>query len=123
MKRAKEKEKIAYCGINCSTCPAYVATQKQQEKVKIRIAKLWSDQENAYDACEITCKGCREPWGEKFRHCMECQVRACARLKLFTTCAECDDYPCKKLNELYQTLDEKISRINLDELRCNYKAS
>lgn len=122
MKRASEKERISYCGINCSTCPAYVATQKEQEPVKIRIAKLWSDQDYQYDACEITCKGCREPWGKKFRHCQDCEVRACARKKLYTTCAECADYPCQKLISLYQTLDEKIIRIDLDDLRRNNQA-
>ncbi len=119
MERIQEKDKIAYCGVNCSTCPAYVATQKDQEIVRIKIAELWSDKENKYDACEITCKGCHEPWGKKFRHCAECQVRACARKKLYATCAECSEYPCSKLNDLLQTLDEKIARINLDELRRN----
>ncbi|MDM8159833.1 DUF3795 domain-containing protein [Labilibaculum sp. K2S] len=122
MRRDQEKDKIAYCGVNCSTCPAYVATQKDQDNVRIKIAKLWSDQENQYDACEITCKGCHEPWGKKFRHCAECQVRACARKKFYSTCAECSEYPCSKLNDLLQTLDEKISRIDLDELRRNNKA-
>ncbi len=122
MRRIQEKDKIAYCGVNCSTCPAYVATQKNQKVVRIKIAELWSDKENQYEACEITCKGCQEPWGKKFRHCTECKVRACARKKLHTTCAECSEYPCNILNELLQTLDEKIVRIDLDEIRCNNKA-
>ncbi|MBI9058868.1 MAG: DUF3795 domain-containing protein [Labilibaculum sp.] len=122
MRRIQEKERIAYCGINCSTCPAYVATQKGQENVRIRIAKLWSDKDYQYDACEITCKGCHEPWGKKFRHCQECQVRACAREKLYDTCAECADYPCNKLEDLFQTLDKKITRINLDNLNRQNKA-
>jgi hypothetical protein len=119
MGRIQKNDKIAYCGVNCSTCPAYVATKKNQAIVRIKIAELWSDKENKYEACEITCKGCHEPWGKKFRHCAECQVRDCARKKSYTTCAECPEYPCSKLNDLLQTLDEKISRINLDELKCS----
>ncbi len=122
MRRIQEKERIAYCGINCSTCPAYVATQKEQDSVRIKIAELWSDKDHHYEACEITCKGCHEPWGKKFRHCKECQVRACAREKLYDTCAECSDYPCNKLEDLFQTLDKKISRINLDLLKHKNKA-
>ncbi|PKQ62230.1 hypothetical protein BZG02_13000 [Labilibaculum filiforme] len=116
------KERIAYCGVNCSNCPAYVATLKGQENVRIKIAALWSDKENQYDACEISCKGCHEPWGKKFRHCAECKVRACARKKLIATCAECSEYPCNQLKELLETLNNKIVRANLDELRCNNKA-
>ncbi|MDQ2177267.1 DUF3795 domain-containing protein [Marinifilum sp. D714] len=122
MNRIQDKDRIAYCGVNCSTCPAYVATQRQQEKVKVRIAKLWSDEDYKYEACEITCKGCHEPWGKKFRHCAECAVRECARQKLYDTCAECNEYPCNKLIDLHQTLDKKIARINLDDIRQNYKA-
>lgn len=122
MKKNQEKERLSYCGINCSTCPAYVATQKDQENVKIKIAKLWSDKDHQYEACEISCKGCHEPWGKKFRHCQECEVRACARGKLYATCAECPDYPCNKLEHLLNTLDKKIARRNLDELRSNKQA-
>ncbi len=122
MRRIQEKERIAYCGINCSTCPAYVATQKEQESVRVKIAELWSDKDHHYDASEITCKGCHEPWGKKFRHCQECKVRACAREKLYATCAECADYPCNKLEDLFETLDKKISRANLDLLKHQNKA-
>ncbi len=122
MHKTQDKDRIAYCGVNCSTCPAYVATQKQQEKVRVKIAKLWSDKDHTYEASEITCKGCHEPWGQKFRHCQECAVRACARKRLYATCAECNEYPCSKLNDLHQTLDKKIARINLNDLRCNNKA-
>lgn len=117
MIKSTNRDRIAYCGVNCSTCPAFVATQKKQEQVRIRIAKLWSDEDHQYKACEITCKGCHEPWGKKFRHCQECEVRECARQKLFDTCAECNQYPCKKLLNLFDTLDEKISRIDLNTLR------
>lgn len=115
MKKSANKQRIAYCGINCSTCPAFVATQKQQEKVRMRIAKLWSDQEHEYQACEITCKGCHEPWGKKFRHCQDCEVRECARVKLLDTCADCNEYPCEKLLSLHKSLDPKILRIDLNE--------
>jgi hypothetical protein len=113
----KRKKRISYCGIDCSICPVYVATEKRQKKAQIRIAKLWSDQETHYESCEISCKGCHEPWGKKFRHCAECEVRACARKKLYTTCADCPEYPCEKLNNLYANLDKKIVRINLDTLK------
>ncbi|WP_372751480.1 DUF3795 domain-containing protein [Labilibaculum sp.] len=121
MKKIKKKNRIAYCGIDCSKCPAYVATEKEQKNVRIKIAKLWSDRENHYESCEISCKGCREPWGKKFRHCANCEVRECARKKLYTSCADCPQYPCTKLNDLLQSLDEKIVRINLDELKCKHK--
>ena len=33
-----------YCGLDCSQCEAYLATQKNDDAERSRIAKAWSDQ-------------------------------------------------------------------------------
>ncbi|MFA8433349.1 MAG: DUF3795 domain-containing protein [Marinifilaceae bacterium] len=120
MKRTRRNEKISYCGIICSTCPAYVASRRNHQKAQVRIAQLWSNEDYTYDACEISCKGCNEAWGKKFKQCSDCQVRECARKKLYKTCGECKEYPCEQLKQLYQKLDKKIVRIDLSTLSPNH---
>ncbi|MCF7886496.1 MAG: DUF3795 domain-containing protein, partial [Candidatus Marinimicrobia bacterium] len=36
---------LAYCGIKCQDCPAFIATKDKDQKEKIRIAKEWSTEE------------------------------------------------------------------------------
>ena len=33
---------IAYCGLNCSNCGTYLATQNNDNAKKIEVAKEWS---------------------------------------------------------------------------------
>ena len=50
---------VAYCGIMCSKCPVYLATQADDDKAREDVVKLWSKQygmnikpEDAnYDGC------------------------------------------------------------------------
>ena len=119
MKSTQEKERIAYCGVNCSACPVYLTSQEEKEMVKKRITRLWPDKYHHYEASDFTCKGCQEPWGKKPTHCQECEVRECARKKLYSTCAECANYPCIKLQNVYKRLDKNVSRVDLDDLRHN----
>lgn len=113
MDKKPKKREIAYCGIICSSCPAYRSARKPRPRAQIRVARLWSTKENQYEACDITCKGCTEAWGRKFSHCINCKVRECARKRQIRHCGECDEYPCQKLKDLYDRLDPRIKRIKL----------
>ena len=50
---------IAICGTVCSECPALLATQKDDDAERKRIAEAWSKQYNADIKPEdINCDGC-----------------------------------------------------------------
>ena len=52
-------EKFGYCGINCSECPVFIATQKNDNSERERVAKLFTEQYGeAYEAADINCYGC-----------------------------------------------------------------
>jgi len=36
------KEMIAYCGLICNECPAYIAHKNDNEQLRIKTAKQWS---------------------------------------------------------------------------------
>ena len=84
------KHNIAYCGLNCEKCDAYLATLGDDDDLRKKTAKLWSEMNNAPITAEmINCMGCREN-GVKTPYCESmCEIRQCALQKKVDTCAEC----------------------------------
>lgn len=88
---------IAYCGLNCSKCDAYLATQQNDDSLREKTAQNWSKMFGAQiDSAQINCDGCKSA-GVKFFHCNNCEIRACAMSKGVDHCAACDDYICDTL--------------------------
>lgn len=83
---------IAYCGIDCSKCDAYIATQSNDQALREKTAELWSRLNNATILPEhINCDGCRAD-GRKTVYCESlCAIRQCATKKGHATCAHCPD--------------------------------
>lgn len=81
---------IAYCGIDCSKCDAYIATAKNDDALREKTAKLWSDLNHTEILPkQINCEGCRTN-GAKTLFCENlCSVRRCASKKGVATCGDC----------------------------------
>lgn len=110
------KNIIAYCGIDCNACPAYVATQNDDEVLRAKTAKEWSALYKAERTVEdINCDGCPNDSGRLFAYCGACEVRRCAREKGVATCAVCPDYSCARLDEFCALMP--TARELLEELR------
>ena len=84
----KMKEYIAYCGLDCETCEARIATINNDEAQREKVARLWSELNQAEITPEmINCTGCRIE-GVKTPYCDAiCPIRQCAMAKGFETCA------------------------------------
>jgi len=109
---------LAYCGINCTECPALIATQKDDDDERKKVAEQWSSQFHAdIKAEDINCDGCLVDSGRLFGHCLECEIRACCRDKNLENCAYCDDYACEKLKAILDYVPDAKKR--LDEIRNN----
>lgn len=79
---------IAYCGIICSKCPVYLATQADDDQARAEVAKLWSKQYGMDIKPEdVNCDGCLQKTGRLFSHCRVCDIRACGMEKKISTCA------------------------------------
>ena len=51
---------IAYCGLDCENCDAYLATVNNDQELRKKTAKLWAELNNAPIFPEhINCEGCR----------------------------------------------------------------
>jgi hypothetical protein len=104
---------LAYCGIDCATCPAYIATQVNDIEKLTALAGEWFD--GATDHTIILCDGCTSD-GHIMKWCAECPTRACAVERHLENCAHCNDYGCEKLLKVFEMSDEP--RKNLERIRA-----
>ena len=104
------------CGLDCSECETFLATQADDDEQRRSVAANWSKTYNADIKPEqINCDGCRGD-GRKFIYCEQmCQVRRCCQEKTRDNCAECDLYACEKVEKIHKAAPG--AKANLDELR------
>jgi len=96
------EEMISYCGLICTQCPAYQATQANDVEKAKETAEMWARDYNTKVSVEdVWCDGCLVE-GKKCAHCSQCQIRACARTKAVVNCAACDDYACEMLSGFFK---------------------
>ena len=97
MDKSIEKH-IVYCGLICSDCGAYIATTKNDDKLRQAQAEKWAKQYNipVMKASDVNCTGCNSK-GVRMGHCAACEIRTCAVEKGLKSCGYCATYPCAKL--------------------------
>jgi hypothetical protein len=91
---------IAYCGLVCTECPAFIATQSNDPKALEAIAAKWREEFNAPQITveSILCDGCLATTGRLSGYCGMCQIRASGLERGVVNCAHCVDYEgCEKL--------------------------
>ena len=106
-------EYIAYCGLDCETCEARQATVNNDDELRIRIAKLWSELNGVEITPEmINCTGCRIP-GVKTPYCDSlCPIRQCAMKKQVETCGGCPEMKtCEKVGAIIANNPEALGRL------------
>ena len=91
----KRKFMIAFCGLDCEKCDAYIATKNNDQALREKTAKLWTKLNNVPISPEhINCDGCRAD-GKKTVFCESlCEVRQCALKKGVSTCSDCSEMDC-----------------------------
>jgi len=93
---------IAMCGLTCSECPAFLATQKDDLDEKKKVAELWSKQfKMEMKPEDITCDGCVSGSSRLSSYCRVCEIRKCGQEKRVRNCASCSDFACEKLNAFF----------------------
>jgi len=106
-------EYIGYCGLNCETCEARIATMNDDDALRKKVAALWSELNGVGITPEmINCVGCRID-GVKTPYCeMLCPIRQCAMKKEIETCGSCPEMKsCKKLAAITNGSADALSRL------------
>ena len=108
---------IAYCGLVCTSCPAYIATQANDQAALEKVAAQWREEYNAPDITveSVICDGCLGTEGRKCGHWHECDIRVCGMERGVINCAYCDDYACDKMERFFGFVPE--AKTTLDALR------
>ena len=109
-------EMIAYCGLDCTKCDAFKATQTRNLPLKRTIAERWTKElKTKISPADVECGGCKSPklsaWCLGF-----CKIRPCAEARGVETCAQCKDYPCTEAERFLST--EPAARENLERVRA-----
>ncbi len=109
---------IAYCGLVCSECGAYIATQAGDQAALARVAAQWEEEYGVDHVTiqDVTCDGCLGLDGRKGSHCSQCEIRACGLGRGVVNCAHCSDYACGKLEEFFGLVPD--ARVLLDQIRA-----
>ncbi len=109
---------LAYCGLECTECPAYKATKTGDRALQEKTAREWSVQfapytgRNDLRAEEMVCDGCKAADERVFLGCRVCGMRTCARNQKFDTCAECGRFEsCESLNGFFTQAAEAKTRL------------
>jgi hypothetical protein len=94
---------VAYCGLVCSDCDAYIATQANDPVALERVAAQWREEYHAPDitVAGVMCDGCLGVDGRHCGHCYECEIRACGMARGVVNCAYCADYGCERLERFW----------------------
>jgi len=93
---------IAYCGLVCSSCPTFLATQNDDDVAREKTAALYSEKFGFNLKPEdINCDGCLSDEGKLIGYCQTCEIRKCCCEKGLDNCALCNDQPCEKLIKLH----------------------
>lgn len=104
---------IAHCGLDCEKCDARIATINDDNELREKTAKLWS-QLNGVEitAKMINCDGCRVD-GKKTPFCDSmCPIRKCSLEGGNETCGQCEKMDdCQVLGTITATNQEAIANL------------
>lgn len=85
----------AYCGLNCETCEARIATINDDDEMRKAVAAKWSEMNNEplITPETINCMGCKTEGECKTYFCSHlCEIRKCCAKRGYDTCAECAEW-------------------------------
>jgi hypothetical protein len=74
---------VSHCCLKCNECPAYIATQNNDQQLREETAKKWQMKPE-----QINCHGCKTPSA-----LFNCSAKQCADKKGILTCAHCAEFP------------------------------
>ena len=110
-------EIIAYCGLDCGKCEAFLATQKNDRAELERVAQKWSEGNTKLTVEDVTCDGCFGKRVSKYAR-SGCAIRACGIDKKIKNCAYCGEYKCEKIAKFLQNTPKAAEK--LDTIRKSW---
>ncbi len=85
-------ELIAPCGVYCGVCPYLIAYKNNDEELKKKLADNVGIKPE-----KVACEGCKSNY--PFFFCRACKIKTCVFDRKIESCAVCDEFPCKRIEE------------------------
>jgi hypothetical protein len=111
---------ISFCGLICTDCEAYQATQAKDEPWLARVAAHWREEYKnpIFTKDNVACDGCLGVEGTHCTHCFTCSTRTCGLARGVANCGECSDYEsCDNIQSFFKFVP--AAKIVLDEVHAN----
>ena len=107
---------IAVCGITCSDCGAFIATQENDDAKREEVAEAWAKAYgHEFKPEDISCDGCLTADGRHINHWNVCEIRKCGTEKNVKNCAYCADYKCERITGFLEQVPG--AKKTLEEMR------
>jgi hypothetical protein len=106
---------IACCGLDCEKCEARLATINNDDTLRKKVAKEWSELNKVEITPQmINCTGCRIE-GAKTPFCQSlCPIRKCVNSKGYETCGNCSEMEhCDKLSMVTSNNKQALSNLRV----------
>ena len=100
-----KKELLSPCGLYCGVCSIYIAHRDNNAKFKQILLPIYKA--FAKTADDISCTGCLSD-GVVFPVCHSCPIKKCTKEKGIEGCYQCDDWPCKFINNFPIAVGKKV---------------
>ena len=94
---------IAFCGLVCSECPTFLATQSDDDVAREKTAAFIAENYGLFFKPEqINCDGCKADSERLIEFCRTCEVRKCGLSRKVDVCIDCPDQPCEVLQAFHK---------------------
>jgi len=98
-------ELLAPCGLYCGVCAVYIAHRDDNLKFKQALTKVYKPFIKGIE--DIACTGCLSE-GIVFPVCKKCPIKDCSQQKGIEGCHECDEWPCKYIENFPLKVGKKV---------------
>ncbi len=100
-----KKELLAPCGLYCGVCAIYIAHRDNNLKFKQKLFPIYKTFAKTVD--DIKCTGCLSE-GDVFPVCRSCPIKKCSQQKGIEGCYQCDEWPCKFIENFPIAVGKKV---------------
>lgn len=99
------KNLLAPCGLYCGVCSIYIAHRDDNEKFKRALMKVYKPFIKGIE--DLKCTGCLSD-KEVFPVCRSCPIKDCTQQKGIEGCHECEEFPCKFIENFPIEVGKKV---------------
>lgn len=101
-----KEELLAPCGLYCGVCRIYLAHKYNDMEFKKGILHTLNSF-GVKNVNDIACTGCLSK-DVVFTFCRTCPIKDCIKNKEIKGCYQCDEFPCKIINDWPDPLDKRV---------------